>query len=462
MHYTLVLSPEGPSVVRLIENVNKLAPYGLARQTLRVGNVATMMNGMMKLLLAKVSIGTLTNWIGISAGADEGMNLLQQIISTVLGWDKRELKKRLDKIDKDKNRPSNDVKEAIKKWVCEESQPEHLQTRDMSKMSEEQHSLALEYLSLILSIRDRDQLVQVLCRSNPDHLTQGIRDAVAAYEPLIRQVHQAVNLSDTVSDFQAFVSDMLKVCKPDKPGVGEEAVAPSVEDFLDLLHKHQQSLHKFLHQVTKNGVEISEWFRVWCHDTATHFQHDTPDDAEFPPVIEMMALAFEKLPKDDQEKVRVELDSYTEYLNKIHEGSSARIREVVQNDAARQQSKSTPGTPSPSPSVSTHKESISAQQSKRTMYGPGAYLAKWQDLLDKTEITPAKAFGSPRFGSDKSVREESSKDVDGNVQDVGVDVEEKIEQSKAAIPPKTETTLSALGPRFKAILRGEDLIRAEV
>lgn len=78
IHYTLILSPEGPSLVRMVENVHKLIPYGLIRQTLRVGNVATMINGMMKLMLAKVSVGTITNWIGFSSGADEGMNLLQQ------------------------------------------------------------------------------------------------------------------------------------------------------------------------------------------------------------------------------------------------------------------------------------------------------------------------------------------------------------------------------------------------
>lgn len=48
------------------------------RQTLRIGNVATMINGMVKMMLAKVSVGTLTNWMGISSGADEGMNLMQQ------------------------------------------------------------------------------------------------------------------------------------------------------------------------------------------------------------------------------------------------------------------------------------------------------------------------------------------------------------------------------------------------
>lgn len=74
----LVLSPEGPTLLRMIENVHRLIPYMAIRQTLKIGNVATMINAMIRVILAKVSVGSVTNWIGLSSGADEGMNLLQQ------------------------------------------------------------------------------------------------------------------------------------------------------------------------------------------------------------------------------------------------------------------------------------------------------------------------------------------------------------------------------------------------
>lgn len=81
MHYTLVLSPEGPTLLRMIESVHRLLPYVVVRQTLKIGNVASMISAMMKVLLAKASVGAVTNWIGWSSGADEGMNLLQQYVS---------------------------------------------------------------------------------------------------------------------------------------------------------------------------------------------------------------------------------------------------------------------------------------------------------------------------------------------------------------------------------------------
>ncbi len=77
-YHTFILSPDGMSLLRLLGNVHKLVPYGIIRQTLRVGNAATMINAMVKLLLAKLSVTSLTNWIGLSKSADEGMNLLQQ------------------------------------------------------------------------------------------------------------------------------------------------------------------------------------------------------------------------------------------------------------------------------------------------------------------------------------------------------------------------------------------------
>lgn len=78
MHFTLVLSPEGPTLIRMIDSVHKLLPYTVVRQTLKIGNVATMISGMMRVVLAKVSVASVTNWIGLSSGADEGMNLMQQ------------------------------------------------------------------------------------------------------------------------------------------------------------------------------------------------------------------------------------------------------------------------------------------------------------------------------------------------------------------------------------------------
>lgn len=50
----------------------------MVAQTLRLGNAATMINAMNKLFLSKMTVGGITNWMGITQGANDGMNLMQR------------------------------------------------------------------------------------------------------------------------------------------------------------------------------------------------------------------------------------------------------------------------------------------------------------------------------------------------------------------------------------------------
>ncbi|KAK4508633.1 hypothetical protein PRZ48_002372 [Zasmidium cellare] len=446
MHYTLVLSPEGPTLLRMLESVHHLIPYMLVRQTLKVGNVATMLSGIMRIVLAKASVASVTNWIGLSSGADEGMNLLQQIISQVLGWDKRDLRKRADKIEKEQNAPPKEVREELKNWI-NRSRAEHDECRRQSQeqnmsivavilslssvsveMTEQQHAKALEYLSLHLAVRDRQEIVRVLCKRNPDILTAAIRDAVDAYTPIIRHIHQAVNLSESLWDLEQFLTDMLKISKPTGPKGQEKA--PTVEAFVDLLHRHQASLHKFLHQVAKNGKEVTAWFKEYSHTAASMFRnHEKPPPSESVVSDKMvtgglqdeLAKIFAELPAKDQEAVRQELVAHGKYIDELHAASAARISAVIKRNHS-------------------------------TPFGPGAYLARWQHLMDKTPITPATAHGPVRNGANKSVKEESRKDVDGGDSGLSEEQAQKAVGDKMPVPPKSETTLKCFAERFRTAL----------
>jgi hypothetical protein len=82
MHHVFVLSSEGQYLLKLVENVHQLVPYSMIKQTLRIGNAATMINGMVKLLLAKLSVGAFSNWVGLTQNADDGVNLLQRQVAS--------------------------------------------------------------------------------------------------------------------------------------------------------------------------------------------------------------------------------------------------------------------------------------------------------------------------------------------------------------------------------------------
>ena len=77
LHYVLILSPQGQNILQLLARVHDLVPYFLIRQTLRMGNVASMLNAMVKIVLAKMNMSSFSSWFGYSSDSGAGMNLLQ-------------------------------------------------------------------------------------------------------------------------------------------------------------------------------------------------------------------------------------------------------------------------------------------------------------------------------------------------------------------------------------------------
>lgn len=301
-------------------------------------------------------------------------------------------------------------------------------------LTEAQHAKALEWLSLRLAIRDREEIVRVLCHRNPDHLTTLVNEGVIAYTPMIRQVHRAVNLSDTVWDFERFVTDMLKMSKPKPINKGEPVTPPSVEDYVDLLHRHQSSTHKFLHQFAKNGKEVTSWWQEYVHMAAGQFRTSEKLPPSQSVISDRIAAGgirttledmFSTLSNEEKEKVRAELNAHTTYLDKLHAASAARIRSVIQRTHA-------------------------------TPFGPGGYLARWQNLLDSTVVTPATPTGPVRYGANKSVKEEGRKEIDGSEAGfVTQDEADEIVTDQIPDAPAVEETLAIFGERFKKALTGQ-------
>ncbi|KAG9244614.1 hypothetical protein BJ878DRAFT_420983 [Calycina marina] len=411
IHFILILSPQGQYLLKLLANANKLIPYAVIRQTLKIGNVATMLSAMVRVILAKISVSSMTNWIGLTQHEDTGMNLMQQIISTVLGWDNKDLERRVSKIQKDKKSPAQAQLRCLLDYTMK-SREEQDQIRAQSEntgisivisiliaseqpsdLSEDVHQLALEYLSSLLAIRDRKEIIRVLCKSSPGHLTTAVRSVVSAYEPVIRNVHNAVDLSDTVADFQSFLQDLIAIGRIPSPSKAGETAIPTVGDFVMLLKKHQSSCHKFLHQCCKNGKELTGWYLQWAKAAATQFRQEDSTaasvDAAGNLTVSLNDL-FQKLLAEEQNDFRQILDSHSKYLDEMHASSKARLDLVLQSGPSKnpankkvlaatgsQFSRSTSSpTPSRAPSPTNLFAVTAGSSSKDKNYGPGAYLTR--------------------------------------------------------------------------------------
>jgi len=210
-----------------------------------------------------------------------------------------------------------------------------------------QHTHAQEYLAANLSIRDRDEIIRVFCHSQPDHLTQTVRDVVSAYEPVIRNVHQAVDLSATVGDAEYFLKDMINLSKaPErtKPSafrgrgsLKDEKHIPTVGDFVALLTKHQGASHRFIHQCAKNGPEVTSWFHEYAKHAAAQFKRPANASKSDPTssssgagsLTEPLQKLFASLPAEKRQAFVPLLDAHALYLSKAAAASTIRFRTVV-------------------------------------------------------------------------------------------------------------------------------------
>lgn len=239
---------------------------------------------------------------------------------------------------------------------------------------------------------------------------------VNAYEPVIRLVHKAVDLSATVTDFEVFLKDLIKVSKISEHH-GKHSEPPTVGDFVQLLRKHRSSVHRFLHQATKNGKELTSWFRDYILAGASNFRRTATNppnppskSAPLPHAGDLTASLdelFQTLSEEKQKHYVEVLDQHAAYLDSLHTASANRLQAVVDSPPSKhpvfhhslfkQNSASLPGSRSASPGPTPTVRGLEADA------GPGAFLARWQSLLDASEITPSHESGHVRTGSSFSV-----------------------------------------------------------
>ncbi|OHW93103.1 PX domain-containing protein [Colletotrichum incanum] len=436
-HQVLIVSPEGQYLVKLMEQVHKMVPYNMVRQTLKVGNAATMIAGMMKIFLAKLSVGSVSNWFGITKDAADGMNLMQRIISVVLGWDCAEFKKTIDKISKAKNRPSKGALDAIRAHT--ESPHDNreairvnsvrqdksiiaviLETANpvlLSDLSEDEHKMCLEYYAALLAMRDREEIINILCKQSPDLLTQAVREAVAGFDPIIRAVHNKVDLSDHLKDAQTFLDQLIATSKPKKGKSKDDPESmPTVEDFVQLCKNNRHLLYKWLHAVSKNCPEVMNQFRAWSKDSLVAF-HKTNKGGES--IEEQLSGIFSRVPDRTKEALIPIIDAHAAYLRELDELSLARMQDIIDGGS-------------------------------NSMAGPGVYLARWQSLMDETLITPASPLGPVRQGKDvKALPPQGKRGSASSDASEVVAAVRKMSISSLPEAPDVRPVIRALAPMFK-------------
>ncbi|PSR77151.1 PX-associated-domain-containing protein [Coniella lustricola] len=488
LHHVFVLSGEGQYLLGLIEGVVKLIPFGSVRTVLRIGNAATMINGIIKLFLAKMSIGAMMNMIGLSAGdADGGMNMLQRILSLVMDWDAGDFRKQASKIESAKDAPSQQhlalLKEYLSLPIETQRAMRELSTATQksivavildasdpslaSSLTAAQHARCMEWLSAMLSVRDREQGIEVLCNSSPDHFTTAVRALVNAYEPFIRSIHASVDLSKHVTAAETFMADFIETAKPkvekkqwfsmySSKAPGEEVQPPSVEDFASLLQRNKGLLYAYCHAFAKGCPDLVELMRGWAKTSLAEFKQasgSTISDGAGAMNNRLQDL-YSQVPAEVQQDVLKKLDEHSAYLSRLDDFSTSRMQCILHGLAGRdgkveqkpEKSRVGRSTKTAPPTTQT--------RCAPSMSGPGVYILRWDALLDETLITPATVNGAVRYGKDVKGENGRPKSEDGKSSwDISAIIGEEGKQLPNA--PDVGIVVQELGGKFRALVVDE-------
>lgn len=414
IHHIFVHSPEGQYLLKLLENIHNLVPYKMIKQTLRLGNATVMISAMMRLLLAKMSVTSITNWVGLTANADDGMNLLQRIISMVLSWDSGEFRKGADKIEKAKDRPGDEMLQAIREHVAQNRDEQetvraasvkHSQSivtaifnarnPDLNTdLSDDKHAQCLEYYSALLSVRDRERITTTLCRQPPDLFTATVRDVFTASEPIMRSLHANLNRQEHFEAYEKFIDDFIKTGKPkrdetatggwrwmrsDEPKAPERM--PSVEDYVELLTRNRMFLYNLVHSVAKSCPEVWEEMRTWCKDAMTRFHQEVQEDTQADKTTEKEAelslmehrlnTLYSSLPEPSRQPVLAALNAHSSYLRSLSALSQVRLQRIIDSSTSDSPPSTTPSNRSKSRSTSSTR-SKAARSSCSSRSRPGS------------------------------------------------------------------------------------------
>lgn len=416
-----------------------------------------------------------------------------RIINLVLSWDASDFRKQAEKIESSKDKPSKEQLAALREHITlprevqEEARrtslAEHksivaviLDSTDpklTASISEAQHTQCLEWYSAQLSVRDRDELSNVFCKSTPDFLTGVMRDAVSAYEPFIRSLHGSVDLRPHVTSLETFLNDFIETSKPKQvknrngskwmnlgAGSGKNTPVqtrpPSVEDYVALLRRNRHLLYKYLHQFAENCTDVREKFRDWANGTIHRFRdaNETeaanmtgPGSGAAGAMSDSLQAIFGQLPPETQKSVLAGLDSHAAYLSKASNISAQRMQRILDalNEAEKKNGEKEGSSKRNTPRGSSEGDDMS---------GPGVYLMRWESSLDGTLITPATAQGPVRTGREVKGEKVSGKTGAEGVKD-GWDAGAIAREEDSAVPqaPDVSVVMEALGESFREVVR---------
>ncbi|KAM6495865.1 protein of unknown function in PX-proteins (DUF3818) domain containing protein [Amanita muscaria] len=117
-------------------------------------------------------------------------------------------------------------------------------------------------------LRDREQLIGLIFEGTTADL---LKDIITIFYTPLAQVYKAASIADSLGDLQNFINDMIKTVEQVEE-LSQEDPHRTVQVFIDLVQRHEQSFYYFVHKVHAKGEGLFDNLMRWIELFLTVFR----------------------------------------------------------------------------------------------------------------------------------------------------------------------------------------------
>ncbi|GAW05356.1 px domain-containing protein [Lentinula edodes] len=108
-------------------------------------------------------------------------------------------------------------------------------------------------------LKDREQLIDLVFEGFTSEL---LKDIITIFYSPLAQVYRAASIADSIGDLQVFISDLIKTVEQCED-LTQEDPNRTVQSFVDLIQRHEQSFYSFVHKVHSKGEGLFDSLMRW-------------------------------------------------------------------------------------------------------------------------------------------------------------------------------------------------------
>ncbi|KAH9061017.1 hypothetical protein EDB87DRAFT_1724355, partial [Lactarius vividus] len=112
---------------------------------------------------------------------------------------------------------------------------------------------------LYCRLRDKKQLIALIFEGTTADL---MKDIITIFYSPLAQVYRAASIAESIGDLQNFVNDLIRTVESSEE-LSQEDPQQTVQIFIDLIQRHEQSFYYFVHKVHSKGEGLFSGLMRW-------------------------------------------------------------------------------------------------------------------------------------------------------------------------------------------------------